>query len=150
MAFLRQFQSDAATLIEGQFDQIHALRRELASLRDDLHAVHAQLTAQVLAQTSDDDSATARIAAWEEAEAVVVPRATATLEEPHSVRTHDLLLHHSHHNLIGVVPSVLAAACAIAATESASVIASNSGCGRRMCMRSYPGETIIQEDGRGI
>ncbi|GAA4697384.1 NAD-glutamate dehydrogenase [Nocardioides conyzicola] len=52
-----------------------------AALRDDLHAVHAQLTAQVLARTSPDDSAVARIAAWEEAEAVVVPRATATLEE---------------------------------------------------------------------
>ncbi|WP_345525823.1 NAD-glutamate dehydrogenase [Nocardioides endophyticus] len=52
-----------------------------AALRDDLHAVHAQLTAQVLAQTSDDDSADDRIAAWEEAETVVVSRATATLEE---------------------------------------------------------------------
>ncbi len=52
-----------------------------AALRDDLHAVHAQLTAQVLAQTSNDDSADARIATWEEAEAVVVPRATATLDE---------------------------------------------------------------------
>jgi len=52
-----------------------------AALRDDLHGVHAQLTAQVLARTSPDDSAAARIAAWEEAEAVVVPRATATLEE---------------------------------------------------------------------
>jgi glutamate dehydrogenase len=52
-----------------------------AALRDDLHAVHAQLTGQVLAQTSDDDGAAARIAAWEEAEAVIVPRATATLEE---------------------------------------------------------------------
>jgi glutamate dehydrogenase len=52
-----------------------------AALRDDLHAVHAQLTAQVLAQTSDDDDADTRIAAWEEAETVVVSRATATLEE---------------------------------------------------------------------
>jgi glutamate dehydrogenase len=52
-----------------------------AALRDDLHAVHAQLTGQVLAQTSADDSAEARIAAWEEAEAVVVPRAKVTLDE---------------------------------------------------------------------
>ncbi|WP_028643010.1 NAD-glutamate dehydrogenase [Nocardioides sp. URHA0020] len=52
-----------------------------AALRDDLHAVHAQLTGQVLARTSSDESAAARIAAWEEAEAVVVPRATATLDE---------------------------------------------------------------------
>ncbi|WP_435022651.1 FHA domain-containing protein (plasmid) [Tundrisphaera sp. TA3] len=33
---LRQFQGDAATLIEGQFAQIDALRRELAALREDL------------------------------------------------------------------------------------------------------------------
>jgi glutamate dehydrogenase len=52
-----------------------------AALRDDLHAVHTQLTGQVLARTSPDDSAAARIAAWEDAESVVVPRATATLEE---------------------------------------------------------------------
>ncbi|MCW2773103.1 MAG: NAD-glutamate dehydrogenase [Nocardioides sp.] len=52
-----------------------------AALRDDLHAVHAQLTAQVLATTAPDDSAAARIAAWEDAEDVLVPRATATLEE---------------------------------------------------------------------
>lgn len=38
MDLLRQFQSDAATLIEGQFDQIDALRRELAALRDDIQA----------------------------------------------------------------------------------------------------------------
>ena len=37
-----------------------------AALRDDLHAVHAQLTAQVLAATSPEDSAPARIAAWED------------------------------------------------------------------------------------
>ena len=36
MTFLRQFQGDAATLIEGQFDQIHQLRAELAALRDEL------------------------------------------------------------------------------------------------------------------
>ena len=38
LAFLRQFQGDAATLIEGQFDQIDSLRRELSALRDDLRA----------------------------------------------------------------------------------------------------------------
>ena len=52
-----------------------------AALRDDLHSVHAQLTAQVLATTSADDSAAARIAAWEDADDVVVQRATATLGE---------------------------------------------------------------------
>jgi glutamate dehydrogenase len=52
-----------------------------ATLRDDLHSVHAQLTAQVLARTSPDDPAPARIAAWEDGDAIVVLRATATLEE---------------------------------------------------------------------
>jgi glutamate dehydrogenase len=52
-----------------------------AALRDDLHAVHTQLTAQVLTTTSPDDPAPARIAAWEDADDVVVPRAAATLEE---------------------------------------------------------------------
>ncbi|GAA2155347.1 NAD-glutamate dehydrogenase [Nocardioides koreensis] len=52
-----------------------------AALRDDLHAVHAQLTAQVLSVTSADDPAPARIAVWEDQDSVVVPRAAATLEE---------------------------------------------------------------------
>jgi glutamate dehydrogenase len=52
-----------------------------AALRDDLHAVHAQLTTQVLATTSADDPAPARIAAWEDQNPVVVPRAAGTLEE---------------------------------------------------------------------
>ncbi|MGZ4448472.1 MAG: NAD-glutamate dehydrogenase [Nocardioides sp.] len=52
-----------------------------AALRDDLHAVHAQLTGQVLLATSPDDSVPARIAAWEDADEVVVTRAAATLEE---------------------------------------------------------------------
>ncbi|GAB3772967.1 glutamate dehydrogenase [Nocardioides ginsengisegetis] len=52
-----------------------------AALRDDLHGVHTQLTAQVLSATSPDDSATARIAAWEDADTVVVTRAASTLEE---------------------------------------------------------------------
>ncbi len=52
-----------------------------AALRDELQAVHAQLTSQVLASTSPDDAVPARIAAWEDAEQIVVPRAAATLEE---------------------------------------------------------------------
>lgn len=52
-----------------------------AALRDDLHTVHAQLTAQVLASTSADDPAPARILAWEAANDVVVPRASGTLSE---------------------------------------------------------------------
>ncbi|MCW2793799.1 MAG: glutamate dehydrogenase, partial [Nocardioides sp.] len=52
-----------------------------AALRDDLHAVHAQLTRRVLLATSPDDSVPARIAAWEDADSVLVTRAAATLQE---------------------------------------------------------------------
>ncbi len=52
-----------------------------AALRDDLHAVHAQLTAQVLDTTSGDDAAPDRIAAWEADNAILVPRAAGTLDE---------------------------------------------------------------------
>ncbi len=52
-----------------------------AALRDDLYAVHSQLTAQVIAETSDDDTAPARIAAWEDQHGVLVQRAAETLEE---------------------------------------------------------------------
>ena len=52
-----------------------------AALRDDLHSVHAQLTAQVLAATDRDDAAPARVVAWEAANDVVVPRASGTLAE---------------------------------------------------------------------
>jgi glutamate dehydrogenase len=50
-----------------------------AALRDDLHGVHADLTAQVLRATTSEDSAPARITAWEEGEAVVVSKAAETL-----------------------------------------------------------------------
>ncbi len=52
-----------------------------AALRDDLHAVHCQLTGQVLAATPPEESVTARIGAWEAGDSVVVGRAAATLEE---------------------------------------------------------------------
>ncbi|MGZ5398739.1 MAG: NAD-glutamate dehydrogenase domain-containing protein, partial [Nocardioides sp.] len=52
-----------------------------AALRDDLYAVHSQLTAQVLETTSDDESAAVRIAGWEESDLVTLTRATGTLEE---------------------------------------------------------------------
>jgi glutamate dehydrogenase len=52
-----------------------------ASLRDELHSVHAQLTAQVLAETDAADSVAARVSEWESAEEVAVTRAVATLEE---------------------------------------------------------------------
>ncbi|WP_121254916.1 NAD-glutamate dehydrogenase [Nocardioides ferulae] len=60
-------------------DRWQAMAR--AALRDDLHAVHSQLTAAVLAHGAADDPAPARVAAWEEHNAVVVGRAAATLEE---------------------------------------------------------------------
>jgi glutamate dehydrogenase len=52
-----------------------------AALRDDVYAVHAQLTAQVLRSTEADDPAPARIAAWEEGDSTVVARSAATLED---------------------------------------------------------------------
>jgi glutamate dehydrogenase len=52
-----------------------------ATLRDDLHAVHTALTAQVLRATSSEDSAPARISSWEEGEAELIRRATVTLEQ---------------------------------------------------------------------
>ncbi len=51
------------------------------AVRDDLYAVHIQLTGQVLLATNPEDSAPARIAAWEDDDSVVVSRAVATLEE---------------------------------------------------------------------
>ena len=50
-----------------------------AALRDDLNGVHTQLTAQVLRTTSGDVSAPARIAEWEESDAILVARAAETL-----------------------------------------------------------------------
>jgi glutamate dehydrogenase len=52
-----------------------------ASLRDELHSVHAQLTAQVLAATPAEDQAAARVDEWEEQEEATVTRAVGTLEE---------------------------------------------------------------------
>jgi len=52
-----------------------------AALRDDLHAVHTALTAQVLRSTGSDQAAPARIAAWEEGEEELVRRAAETLDQ---------------------------------------------------------------------
>jgi glutamate dehydrogenase len=52
-----------------------------AALRDDLHAVHARLTAQVLASTDASSPVPVRIADWEETDDVVVSRAASTLDE---------------------------------------------------------------------
>ena len=52
-----------------------------AALRDELHTVHAQLTAQVLAETASGDHAPRRVADWEEQDQVAVTRAVSTLAE---------------------------------------------------------------------
>jgi glutamate dehydrogenase len=52
-----------------------------AALRDDVYAVHTQLTAQVLRDTSPDEPVPARIQEWEDGDSVVVSRAATTLEE---------------------------------------------------------------------
>jgi glutamate dehydrogenase len=61
-----------------------------ATLRDDLYAVHAQLTAQVLRATDASEPAPARIATWEEDDAILVARAAATLEDICADDTGDL------------------------------------------------------------
>ncbi len=50
-----------------------------AALRDDLHAVHDELTTAVLRETGAEEGAAARIAAWEEHRQTAVERATTTL-----------------------------------------------------------------------
>ena len=52
-----------------------------AAVRDDLYGVHQQLTARVLETTSAADSASARVAEWEDADQDLVERSAATLEE---------------------------------------------------------------------
>jgi glutamate dehydrogenase len=61
-----------------------------ASLRDDLHAVHAQLTARVLASTDRDAPAKDRIEQWSAAEGTVLERSMTTLEEIWSEESSDL------------------------------------------------------------
>jgi glutamate dehydrogenase len=60
-------------------DRWEAMAR--AAVRDDLHAVHAQLTVQVLESTPGDDPAPLRVALWEEKDAGRIERAAHTLEE---------------------------------------------------------------------
>ena len=61
-----------------------------ATLRDDVYAVHAQLTAQVLRATDASEPAPARIATWEEDDSLVVARAASTLEDICADETGDL------------------------------------------------------------
>ncbi len=58
-------------------DQWQTMAR--AALRDDLHSVHAQLTAEVLETTPVDAEAEARVAEWEQEAGGVVDRAVETL-----------------------------------------------------------------------
>lgn len=69
-------------------ERIFALPREdrwqtmaRAAVRDDLYAVHQQLTAAVLSSTSAEDPAPVRCAEWEDADPELIGRAAATLEE---------------------------------------------------------------------
>jgi len=52
-----------------------------AALRDDLHAAHAALTAQVLATTDEDGDLEQRVSVWEQTEQTLVQRAKQTLAE---------------------------------------------------------------------
>ncbi|MEQ7127806.1 NAD-glutamate dehydrogenase [Actinopolymorpha sp. B11F2] len=52
-----------------------------ATLRDDLHSVHAQLTRNVLAVSPTGADASERVAAWEQRDAKLVSRTRATLAE---------------------------------------------------------------------
>ena len=52
-----------------------------AAVRDDLHAVHQQLTRDVLLMTDGEDSASQRVAAWEDEDAELIGRAAGTLEQ---------------------------------------------------------------------
>jgi glutamate dehydrogenase len=61
-----------------------------AALRDDVHATHAALTAQVLASTSSDDEPLSRVTQWEEQSGVVLDRARAMLAEVIEGETWDL------------------------------------------------------------
>lgn len=61
-----------------------------AAIRDDLHGVHTALTAQVLRSTSSEESAAARIAAWEDGDADLVASAASTLEQICSEEAADL------------------------------------------------------------
>ncbi|TIC87335.1 NAD-glutamate dehydrogenase [Nocardioides sp. GY 10113] len=62
-----------------RLDQWQTMAR--AALRDDLHSVHAQLTAQVLAGTDEGLPAADRVAQWSEQAGPIVGQAEATLRE---------------------------------------------------------------------
>ena len=61
-----------------------------AALRDDLHATHAALTAQVLACTPDEEDAIGRVTQWEEQSGVLLQRARSMLADVIDGDTWDL------------------------------------------------------------
>jgi glutamate dehydrogenase len=61
-----------------------------AAMRDDLHAVHAKLTARVLSTTDADAPAEKRIEQWAAAEGTTLERTMGTLEEVWSEESSDL------------------------------------------------------------
>ncbi|MFW6090700.1 MAG: NAD-glutamate dehydrogenase domain-containing protein, partial [Actinomycetota bacterium] len=61
-----------------------------AALRDDLHAVHAELTAQVIQFTEEDDDPRTRVETWADQDAVLVARVKNTLAEVVESETSDL------------------------------------------------------------
>ena len=52
-----------------------------AALRDDLHAVHAKLTAQVLASTDAAESPEDRVITWQDVNSGALQRAATMMEE---------------------------------------------------------------------
>jgi glutamate dehydrogenase len=52
-----------------------------AALRDELHGVHAKLTAKVLAATDPEQSPEVRVATWQDLEGVTLQRAASMMEE---------------------------------------------------------------------
>jgi glutamate dehydrogenase len=52
-----------------------------AALRDDLHAVHARLTAQVLAMTDASADPEDRVRAWQDMNEAALSRAATMMEE---------------------------------------------------------------------
>ncbi|MGH3423775.1 MAG: NAD-glutamate dehydrogenase domain-containing protein, partial [Nocardioidaceae bacterium] len=78
-------------------DRILALPRDdrwrtmaRAALRDDLQAVHAELTARVMEGTDPGDPAQPRVDAWKESEGAVLARADNTLQDIWGEDTPDL------------------------------------------------------------
>lgn len=61
-----------------------------ASIREDLFAAHAAVTADVLSEGNGSSTPEQRFKAWEQANAAILSRARATLEEIHGSEGFDL------------------------------------------------------------